>query len=200
MPCLSHTGIPSQRDRDVDRQAREPYNRHKGTHLAERLPLFSDESVITMAQHGVSTLIGHHGCLRAAMVAGGVALVVLAVLVLTGGIAPLLAAAAFAALACGLAGLALVTLVAARFQRGLPAYQRLLNSPATVLVDLAPTGRVLVQGEDWAAVLDDAFRDQVIPAGQLVRVVGVANLRVIITPKVEDLLAQAGALPPLPRP
>jgi membrane protein implicated in regulation of membrane protease activity len=118
----------------------------------------------------------------------------------TGDITPLLAAAAFAALSFALAGLAVVTLRAVRSQRGLPAHSRLLDSTATVLVDLAPEGRVLVQGENWAAVLDEAFRDQVIPAGRRVRVVGVSDLRVIVTPPVEELLAQARESPPLPYP
>lgn len=158
---------------------------------------------MAMAHHGIGALVGHHGCLRATVVGGAVALGAVIALVVAGAIPPLLAAAAFAAISVGGAGLAVVAVRAAASLRDLPAANRLLDSTATVVVDLTPAGRVVVQGENWAAVLDDPFRQQSIPAGEQVRVVAIDNLRLIVTPSVDALLdhARAQALaPPLPPP
>ncbi len=144
-----------------------------------------------MAQQKIAAAIGHHGCLRAALIGGGVVMAGVVVLVAAGAIPPLLAATAFAALSVGGAALTINVLRLARTSPGLPAHARLLDSTATVVIDLVPEGRVLAQGENWAARLDDAFADQVIPAGRRVRVVGVENLRLIVTPSVDELVAQA---------
>jgi membrane-bound ClpP family serine protease len=144
-----------------------------------------------MAQHGFAAMFGHHGCLRAGLIGGGVVLTGVVVLVATGTISPLLAAATFAAIAVGGAALTVNVMRLIRTVPSLPAHVRLLDSTATVVITLAPEGRVLAQGENWAATLDDAFADQSIPAGRRVRVVGVENLRLIVTPSVDELLAQA---------
>jgi membrane-bound ClpP family serine protease len=157
-----------------------------------------------MAQHGIGALVGHHGCLRATLVGGAIALGAVLTLVATGAISPLFAAAAFAAISVGGAGLAVLAVHTAASLRDLPAPNRLLDSTAIVVVDLTPAGRVLVQGENWAAVLEEPFQQQPILVGQPVRVVAIENLRLIVTPSVEALLgharAQALAPPPPPPP
>jgi membrane protein implicated in regulation of membrane protease activity len=158
---------------------------------------------MAMAQHGFGVLVGHHGCLRATLVGGAVALGAVVALVVVGSIPPLVAAASFAVISVGGAWLAVMAVRVATSMRNMPVPNRLLDSPATVVVDLTPAGRVLVQGENWAAVLDDPFRQQPIPAGQQVRVVAIENPRLIVTPSVEALLGQARAqslAPPPPAP
>ncbi len=144
-----------------------------------------------MAQHGWGMHFGHHGWLRVAGLVGGLTLIVVAALVFLNAISLLLASAIFAGLSLTGAGLAWnVAQIAARSSLSAPSHQRLLDATAKVIVDLAPEGRVLVQGENWAALLDPAFAGRPIPAGARVRVVGVEDLCLIVTPSVDDLLAQ----------
>ncbi len=149
-----------------------------------------------MAHLGVAA----HGCRRVAVVgstaiiAGTAALAIFHVIPLAVGAAVVIAASA------GGIFLAMQAIQVARQQIPAPAYQRLLDQRARVIADLAPAGRVLVHGENWAAELDAPFADRVIPAGHFVRVVAVEDLRLIVTPAVETLLDEARSRTLLDRP
>ena len=69
--------------------------------------------------------------------------------------------------------------------------ERFLNQQARTITDLTPAGRVRFHGENWAAVLDDPFAAEHVPAGTSVRVVGVADLRLIVAPSVDELVDRA---------
>jgi membrane-bound ClpP family serine protease len=153
-----------------------------------------------MSQHGWGLSFAHHGWLRVAGALGGLALLFVAVLIFTNAISLLLAAAIFAGVSMSGAGLAWNVMRIARFAPPAPPHQRLLDAPAKVIVALAPEGRVLVQGENWAAVLDDAFSDQAIPVGNRVRVIGVEDLRLIVTPSIDDILTHVHERPSLDTP
>ncbi len=58
----------------------------------------------------------------------------------------------------------------------------LIGKQATVLVPLAPDGRVRLLGEDWAARLDKASSGATMEVGQAVRVRRVEGLRLIVEP------------------
>jgi membrane-bound serine protease (ClpP class) len=58
----------------------------------------------------------------------------------------------------------------------------LIGKQATVLVPLAPDGRVRLQGEDWAARLEKPSTGTAVEVGQAVRVRRVEGLRLIVEP------------------
>lgn len=152
-----------------------------------------------MTLQGFGALTAHHGCLRFTMGLGLITFIGLVLLGITNMI-PFLVAAMLIAIFSLLSLILAVNVI--RFARSIPptsAHARLLNDHARVIEELAPHGRVLIQGENWAATLDPAFADQRIPVGQLVRVIHVVDLRLIVTPSVETLVAQARALPPTSR-
>ena len=151
-----------------------------------------------MALHGFGALTTHHGCLRFTMGLGLITLIGLVLLGITNTIPLLVAAIFFAIFSLLSLTLAANVMRVARLIPPTPAHARLLNDHARVIEELAPEGRVLIQGENWAATLDPAFASQRIPVGQVVRVVHVVDLRLIVTPSVETLVAQAQALPPAP--
>lgn len=76
----------------------------------------------------------------------------------------------------------------ARYSTG---QEHFLNQVATVIVDLAPLGRVRFHGENWAAVLDEPFLAEQVPVGAQVRIVGITDLRLIVTPSVNELVNRA---------
>jgi membrane protein implicated in regulation of membrane protease activity len=141
-----------------------------------------------------------HGCRRIARAAGVIAIVGVGALTLLHLISVAAGAVALIALSAGGIFLAIQAIKVAQQHIPAPAYQRLLDQRARVIEDLAPIGRVLVQGENWAAELDAPFADRVIPAGHFVRVVAVHDLQLIVTPTVEVLLDEARAHSLIDRP
>ena len=127
-------------------------------------------------------ILAHHGSVWFLLIISGLALIAVAVLVAVGVIPVFTAALTFAAITGVGAALALIVALTARPQP-IPPAVRLLGSRATVLQALAPQGRVLVQGENWAASLDAPFVGQSIPVGQAVRVLAVIDLRLIVAPE-----------------
>jgi len=69
--------------------------------------------------------------------------------------------------------------------------ERFYNQEATVLVALTPEGRVRFHGENWAATLDDPFVTEHMPVGARVRIVGLHDLCLIVTPSVSELVSRA---------
>jgi membrane protein implicated in regulation of membrane protease activity len=130
---------------------------------------------------GLHGMVAHHGFLWSVLVVSGVALLGVGTLVVLGILSPLNAALIFSGVS-GTGALLAADVVRSLHHQPLPAYERLLGSRATVVQPLTPQGRVLVQGENWAATLDDSFTDQAIPTGQMVRVLAVEDLRLIVVP------------------
>jgi membrane protein implicated in regulation of membrane protease activity len=143
---------------------------------------------------GIHGIFAHHGFLWFVLILSGVALAIVAILVAVGVIAPLAAALTFAGVSVTGALLALAVALSIRHQP-LPATVRLLGSRATVVQPLAPQGRVLVHGEDWAASLADPFVAQTLPAGQTVRVLGVVDLQLIVAPEAAPLPSPSAPAP-----
>lgn len=131
---------------------------------------------------GIHGIFAHHGFLWFVLILSGVAFVIVGILLAAGVIAPFAAALTFAGVSGTAALLAVAVTLSIRHQP-LPATARLLGSRATVVQPLAPQGRVLVQGEDWAASLAAPFATQTLPAGQVVRVLGVVDLHLIVAPE-----------------
>ncbi|MBA3824175.1 MAG: NfeD family protein [Ktedonobacterales bacterium] len=146
---------------------------------------------------GIHGVFAHHGFLWFVMIISGVALVVLGILLAVGVIMPFTAALTFAGISGVGALLALGVTLSLR-HRPLSATARLLGSRATVLQSLAPAGRVLVQGEDWAATLADPFVMQTLTVGQIVRVLSVVDLRLIVAPDALTASNVSVAAPPQP--
>ncbi len=130
---------------------------------------------------GVHGIFAHHGFLWFVFVLSGATLLLLSILVAVGIIAPFAAALTFAGVSGMGALLAMAVVLSIRHQP-LPAHERLLGSRATVVMPLAPQGRVMVHGEDWAATLDAPFANQALAVGQTVRVLNVVGLHLIVTP------------------
>jgi|GEM_PF-5026776 len=87
-----------------------------------------------------------------------------------------------------------------RFLRGTThsnGNERFIDQHATVIVALTPSGRVRFHGENWAARLDDPFAAEHLPVGTDVRIIGIHELQLIVTPSVEALVGrvQMHALP-----
>jgi len=141
---------------------------------------------------GIHGLFAHHGFLWLILIVSGVALVVVAILVVVGVIPPRIAALTFAGLS-GVGALLALSVTLSLRHRPLPAYVRLIGSRATVMQPLTPHGRVTVQGEDWAASLDAHFATQELATGQPVRVLAVVNLRLIVAP--ESMLPPIAPMP-----
>jgi membrane-bound ClpP family serine protease len=138
---------------------------------------------------GVHGIFAHHGFLWAVLIIGGVVLVMVGILMALGIVSPLAAALTFSGIT-GTGAVLAVLAVSFLNQRALPANERLMGSLATVVEPLSPAGRVLVQGENWAAVLDELFADQPLPVGQTVRVLAVVDLRLVVAPEsVPTLIA-----------
>jgi membrane protein implicated in regulation of membrane protease activity len=78
--------------------------------------------------------------------------------------------------------LAVLTTVFLAFSARSSGQERFLGEIATVIIPLAPVGRVRLHGEDWEAVLIDIAPDLLITSGTPVRVVAVHELRLFVTP------------------
>ncbi len=133
----------------------------------------------------------HHRFVYLGLWLGLVVVIIDSVLLMFGVISTLIAAL-IAGTALGIGSLGLRALyVVARRANNSTGHERFINQTATVLEDLAPMGRVMYQGENWAARLDTPFATQHIAIGETVRVIGVENLCLITTPSIDHLVRVA---------
>ena len=127
-----------------------------------------------------------------ARVAGVVGLMLLALLVILAE-AHLLTSLAAVILLAPILGIGIVVsraiVLIARRARYSTGQEHFLNQ--VVIIDGAPAGRVRFHGENWAAILDEPFLGEQVPTGAQVRIVGIEDLRLIVTPSVNELVNRA---------
>ncbi len=135
--------------------------------------------------------MGHHILAKIIAILGAGLLAVLLLLALTKLLTPLILLLLLVPAIGGGIVASRILFAVARHTPYSDGQERFYNQEATVIVALTPAGRVRFHGENWAATLDDAFAAEHLPVGAWVRVVGLRDLCLIVTPSVSELVNRA---------